>query len=58
MCDSEAARQAAERRRELARERCGGYNLGFRCLDDGVCWEGVENYFHGFLMTSFSGLCL
>merc|ERR1712212_58987 len=38
-CDSEAARQAAERMRELGGEGCGGNNLGFRCLDDGVCWE-------------------
>ena len=57
-CDSEAARQAAEKRRELGGERCGGYNLGFRCLDDGVCWEEVKNYLHGFWMTAFSGVCL
>ena len=39
-------------------ERCGSNNLGFRCQDDGVCWDEVENYFHEFLVTSFSGVCL
>ena len=28
-------------------ERCGINNLGFRCQDDGVCWDndGVDNLF-------------
>merc|ERR1712192_63024 len=37
--DAKMCEKAAERRRELGGERCGGFNLGFRCLDDGICWE-------------------
>ena len=31
-------------------ERCGSNNLGFRCQDDGVCWDEVENYSYASLV--------
>ena len=41
-------------------ERCGSNNLGFRCQDDGVCWDEVDYLLRlcGDPHLFLSGVCL